>query len=874
MKRLSIFLGFLTIVLSWTLSGGLGPLLAQETAVARIHTIQGAGHTSALDGVFVQTVPGIVTDVLNRGFYMQEPEPDEDAATSEGIFVFTSNRPRTVTGETITVGDRVLVSGQVIEFTPGRDTDQATNLSITQIRATRNSDEIVRTRRNQPLPAPIVIGQAGRIPPHQVIDDDGLTTFDVTRDGIDFYESLEGMRVQVDQAQVVNPSSTRGGIIVVGDHGTEATSQTPMGGIIVQANDFNPERIYLRNALGQDPDVQVGDGFEGSLIGVLGYQSGHYQLFVTDPLPNVLQADSPEETTALTSQPEQVTVATYNVENLDPGDGNRFNQIAQHITTDLKAPDILALIEVQDNNGPSTRGTSAADQTYQRLIQAIRAEGGPDYDFTDIAPIVGADGGQPGGNIRVGFLYQPARVSLANRPEGSATEAVEVVAEINGPELSLNPGRIDPNNPAFENSRKSLVAEFSFNGQPIFVIANHFNSKRGDDPLFGRRQPPVLGTEHQRQQQAQVVHDFVAELLLLNPDANVVVLGDMNDFQFSPPLATLEDDLLVNLTDLLPSNEQYSYIFEGNSQQLDHILVSQHPLFEGNAEFDIVHVNAGFTDQVSDHDPLVLRFTIPLTEIPGNGNPESPVSSNPEPSIPITDDSDLFISILPDESGESLVNQLRSLYSPQRSLGYNQGRDLLYSTIDNQDGILEGIYSGYQIELRNSSSPRRDAYNQGINAEHVWPQSLGATGNARSDLHHLFPSRIRVNGVRGSFPFGEINDSQTERWFVDNQEIRATPTTDIDDYSESRNGRFEPREIKKGDVARAIFYFYTIYRSQADAGFFRQQQQTLCQWHQQDPADEIEVERSLAIANSRQGNQNPFILDPTLAARTYCQAML
>ncbi len=161
------------------------------------------------------------------------------------------------------------------------------------------------------------------------------------------------------------------------------------------------------------------------------------------------------------------------------------------------------------------------------------------------------------------------------------------------------------------------MGEFTYQGHPLFVVGVHFNSKGGDDPLFGRRQPPVLDSEAQRMAQAQVVRDFVDALLTEDPEAKVIVLGDVNDFAFSPPVdrlragATPDADLAVLIEQLAPE-ERYSYVFEGNSQALDQMLVSPalaDVLVPGS--YDVVHVNAEFADQASDHDPQVARFLLP-----------------------------------------------------------------------------------------------------------------------------------------------------------------------------------------------------------------------------------------------------------------------
>jgi len=230
--------------------------------------------------------------------------------------------------------------------------------------------------------------------------------------------------------------------------------------------------------------------------------------------------------------------------------------------------------------------------------------------------------------------------------------------------------------------------------------------------------------------------------------------------------------------------------------------------------------------------------------------------------------------ISPDLSGAELLQKIAQDYAPEQTLGYRKGRDILYTKIDNQDGVVTGIYTDYSINVDpNSDSPRQDALQQKINAEHIYPQSKGAKGSAKSDLHSLFAARVNVNSARGNSPFAEINDSLTKKWFRKKQELRTIPTQFIDEFSESlTNKAFEPREDKKGDVARAMFYFYTIYRFRADAedpDFFPIQQITLCQWNTADPVDNAEIIRSHKIAQY-QGNENPFVVDLTLAKRTYC----
>ena len=163
--------------------------------------------------------------------------------------------------------------------------------------------------------------------------------------------------------------------------------------------------------------------------------------------------------------------------------------------------------------------------------------------------------------------------SSSTGPARTATRE-RVVATRKGARLRYSPGRIDPTNPAFDGSRKPLAAEFLWKGRTVFAIANHFNSKGGDQPLFGRRQPPVQSSTVQRHQQAEVLGGFVEDILEADPRAAIAVMGDFNDFQFSETLEILEDAGLANLMETLPADEQYSYVFDGNSQVLDQILVS------------------------------------------------------------------------------------------------------------------------------------------------------------------------------------------------------------------------------------------------------------------------------------------------------------
>jgi predicted extracellular nuclease len=279
------------------------------------------------------------------------------------------------------------------------------------------------------------------------------------------------------------------------------------------------------------------------------------------------------------------------------------------IVDNLRSPDLIGIEEVQDDSGPTNNGVVDATQTWSKLVAEIQDAGGPLYEFRSINPVNNEDGGAPGGNIRVGFLYRTDRgLSFVDRPGGTSTTATTVVDHPAGPRLSFSPGRVAPQDPAFVDTRKSLAGEFYLHGKKVFVVANHFSSKTADDPLFGRWQPPIRASEPARHAQAQVVNDFVDQLVAADPRANVIVLGDINDFEFSQTVEFLEGGVLTTLMDTLAKAERYSYVFEGNSQVLDQILVSNPLLRSFPVDYDPVHVNAEFADQASDHDPQVARL--------------------------------------------------------------------------------------------------------------------------------------------------------------------------------------------------------------------------------------------------------------------------
>ncbi|MGK5641777.1 endonuclease/exonuclease/phosphatase family protein [Streptomyces sp. URMC 126] len=593
---------------------------ATATAGTRIHDIQGTTRLSPLAGKQVTEVPGVVTAVRAfgsaRGFWFQDPHPDRSAATSEAVFVFTG-----ATTPAVAVGDAVLVSATVGEYYPG---GEAAGLqSVTQL--TKATWTV--TSSGNALPAAVRLNARTLPTRYAPTSREGSIEklrLNPDRYALDRFESLEGMRVAVKDAPVTGATSSHKDLWVTADPRHHRTAR---GGVLYgDYADPNAARVKVSSlipfAQRPFPVANVGDELTGVTAGPLDYDNyGGYTLQATE-LGTLADRGLKRETTRRQRDGE-LAVATYNVENLAPQNPQaKFDRLASALVTNLASPDIVALEEVQDDSGVKNDGTVEAGATLKKLTDAVEKAGGPRYEWRQIDPVDGKDGGQPGGNIRTAFLFNPARVSFTDIAGGGSTTPVDVVRDHGQAALTASPGRVEPADAAWENSRKPLAGQFTFRGERVFVIANHFNSKGGDQGLDSRFQPPARTSEVQRGKQAAVVNTFVKRILAADRKAKVIVAGDLNDYQFSPALRTLTSGkVLTDQVDLLPAKERYGYVFQGNSQVLDHILTS--PAMGGKdgsrkggsgkrggrTDYDIVHVNAEFADQASDHDPQVLRWT-------------------------------------------------------------------------------------------------------------------------------------------------------------------------------------------------------------------------------------------------------------------------
>ncbi|WP_020499411.1 endonuclease/exonuclease/phosphatase family protein [Sciscionella marina] len=599
-RRIPIRRGFLVcaLLLAGTVTAAPSAIAAESPSIQQIH---GTTFRSPYDGQRVVGVRGIVTSVTTKGSAQgfTFANSARAARSSSALVVFTgAQTPR------VRTGDAVSVSGTVTDHFADAAPERSLDLPLTEITAATWT-----VTGSGPIPLPVLLDH--RTVPRAFTASAGGRSIEYhrlrpDRYALDFYKAHESELVAVRDARVVGPTNSHGELWVTA---RERDNLTPRGGTRYGSYARpNSGRLLVSPLPGTAPlpAADTGDRLGGLTVGPLGYsQFGGYELRAARL--GVLRHGGLARETTRTQRPNELAVATYNVENLSPQDDPaKFDRLAEGITGNLAGPDIVSLEEIQDDDGPADEGVTSAGVTLDKFTEAIAAAGGPHYRWRQIDPADGADGGQPGGNIRTVFLYNPARVSVVDRPGGSATEAVRVLGEPGRPELSASPGRIAPRSPAWLDSRKPLAGEFVFRGHRVFVLANHFNSKGGDQPLAGRYQPPQRSSESQRLAQAELVRGFVGELEAKDPLANIVVLGDLNDYQFSPAARTLTGGgALTDLVDTLPPAQRYSYVYQGNSQVLDHILTSPGL---GRPDYDIVHLNAEFADQVSDHDPQVARL--------------------------------------------------------------------------------------------------------------------------------------------------------------------------------------------------------------------------------------------------------------------------
>ena len=634
---------------------------AQVTApkeVKNIGEVQGESHESPLAGKEVIINNVVVTKTDKTGFYVQDKVSDNNPRTSDAVYVASK--------EKVESGDLLKVQGTVKEgymeeysVRPGQTFKKpAGSLTVTQI-----INATITKLGKADLPKALNISEKM---PKDIVDNTP-TKYNPETEALDYWESLEGMRVEVTKPKVTGPQYKGDIYVLPGDYKGQKLNN--IGGVNLRPGVQNTEVLPI--TVGNKFVAKAKDYFNENITGVVTYKNKTYKI---DPssVPAIQDGGLKREVSKIYPSEDKLTIASYNIENFSANNNGhdetpeeKVDKIANSFIKEVHSPDIITLIEVQDNNGGVNDGTVDGVKSGEKLAQRIKSLGGPDYKYTEIAPVDGKDGGKPGANIRVAYLYNPKRVTLIGKEKGGSEEAARFV---NG-HLEKNPARIDPKSVHFEKVRKSLAAEFEFKGERIVVIANHLKSKLGDDAIYGSNQPSVENTKAKRIEEAKILNAFIKEGLRQNPNLKFVLTGDFNDFEFSDSVKTIVGNELVNLMAEHEQGDRYSYFYRGSNQSLDNILISKN--IKDKVVFSPVHINASFMEEhgrASDHDPVVVQIDF--------SKPAAPESPGLNPINPANPDSlkDSTNSATSEQTEKDVVRTVRLADGVTVSVKYNESK--------------------------------------------------------------------------------------------------------------------------------------------------------------------------------------------------------
>ncbi len=550
------------------------PTLPCIAKLIPIGAIQGVSHESPYLEKTV-SVQGVVTRIYKNGFVIQTTNPDDNPSTSEAIYINKKNHE-------LDQGNQVEVHGVVKERVPGKTSDN--NLTSTEVSA----KSVKLLNASVALPKPIELNRIAPSFPNQIKE--AGSEFDPERNAMDLWETMEHMTIVLRNGIVVGPT-TRYKEFAIRIPEQDKLILTNKGGVKLQGYSNPALKLLIAPTQSNIPHLETGDTLNNPIYGTVTYSFGQYKISATSDIYKASR-DTPTQASLPHIPEASFKVATFNVENLYPKLGDpKYNKLASIIVNNLQSPDILGLQEIQDNNGPGADKAEVVDasKTIELLLTAIEKAGGPQYKYTQINPKHKADGGWPGGNIRNVFFYKEDKVSLIK----SYLFEDEV--------FNYN------NEKDYGATRKPLVALFKVGDHNLAVINCHLKSKVGDNSAYGSIQPYIRNSDFQRIKQTKAIVQHMAELRSISPSVEFIVLGDMNDYEFSESIGQFTDaGSLVNMIGSAPLSQSYTYIYQGMSQILDHILISES--LEKSAHIHIPHINADFSNEsrASDHDPIVV----------------------------------------------------------------------------------------------------------------------------------------------------------------------------------------------------------------------------------------------------------------------------
>ena len=391
-----------------------------------------------------------------------------------------------------------------------------------------------------------------------------------------YYERLEGMLVTVPgPAVAVSPISKYGETVIIHErHGVERLYQGVDNGILMMVDD-GKSSVYT-SAEELPYVVNTGDTLS-SIVGPLAYT---FAMFKIEPIAPVSISSQLLNLPFLpTSSDETLSVMTWNVENLfDARQPNPTDPPMPNPREYRRALDKVAAT-IDSAGGP----TIVALQEVENIgvLESLAAhEWLADYHYEPVL-IEGSDSR----GIDVGYLVRSERARIVNAEQKDAPDGV-----FSRPPLLL---QVEVQTPS--------------GAIMVFLINNHFTSMSGGE----------LATEPRRTEQA-AWNAGLASGLIKGGERYVVVLGDLNSYFKSPPIETLRQAGLQHVLDFIPATERYTYIYLGESQVLDHIMVSP-DLYSVIQEVVVLHTNADYALppsndngvlHKSDHDPVIATFML------------------------------------------------------------------------------------------------------------------------------------------------------------------------------------------------------------------------------------------------------------------------
>ncbi len=392
-----------------------------------------------------------------------------------------------------------------------------------------------------------------------------------------YYEALEGALVTVPgQAVVVGPTTRYGEFsVLLGSLGLTRSWQNADHGQLIHVDDGDSLTHEYRDTMAAP--VSVGDKVSG-ITGPLAFTFGTYKI---EPVSELLiQPGSAPDSALAPLEEEFFSIMTWNVENL-------FDFMVPHPSS------------------PSLPKVSEYKNQLKKVALNIQAAGFPtiigfqEVENLEILEDLAAD------PVLADYLYQAVLI------EGSDSRGIDVGYLLRGDQVTLIE-QIQFPAPGNITSRPPLLIEIQLgdgSSQPLYVLNNHFTSLSGGEKA----------TEPRRNAQAAWNLEIALDLLAENPLAYLAIIGDLNSYPDSLPLVTIEAGGFRNLIEDLESGERYTYIYQGNSQVLDHILVNS-SLDALLVDVQVLHNQADFTlpfsgdesiRHKSDHDPVIAIFVLP-----------------------------------------------------------------------------------------------------------------------------------------------------------------------------------------------------------------------------------------------------------------------